>query len=244
MAKIPRRDRRTSRPMPPFRAVLALDAEGFSRTSSAHQKILNITVRDVLEEAFGRSGLGDLWHRCSFPQHTGDGYMVGVPPEYLPLLIHPLMDELQGVLDDAQPHLAFEDRELRLRMRAALGLGPLPDSGGAEPGDGIGTAMTDTHRLLDAPALKEALAGADPDITLLVVGLTTRAYEDAVLGGYTLLSPRAFSAIEVAHPAKGYRAAAHLRVPRPSSWSADATAGPATAPIPTGHVVFEAVRRG
>ncbi|MGW9346895.1 hypothetical protein [Nocardiopsis flavescens] len=258
MADISRRARRTSLMMPPQRAVLALDAEGYSRTSSRHQRILNTAVREVLEEAFGRCGLADLWRTCAFPQHTGDGYVVGAPSEYLPLLVHPLMDELQGVLADTQPHLAFEDRGLRLRLRAAVGLGPLPDSGGAEPGDGVGTAMTETHRLLDAAPLKEALAAADPEITLLVVGLTGRAHEDAVLGGYTALTPRAFRPVEVSHPAKGYRAPGHLYVPRPSSrpgGAAPGTAGregvrhrdadpraprPGTRPAP-GSVVFEAV---
>ncbi|MFL1441332.1 MULTISPECIES: hypothetical protein [unclassified Nocardiopsis] len=244
--------------MPPQRAVLAFDAEGFSRTSSRHQRLLNTTVRDVLAEAFQRCDLADLWRNCSFPQHTGDGYVVGVHSEYLPLLVHPLMDELQGVLVDAQPHLAFEDRDLRLRLRAAVGLGPLPDSGGAEPGDGVGTAMTETHRLLDAAPLKEALAAADPELTLLVVGLTGRAHEDAVLGGYTALPPRAFHEIEVSHPAKGYRAVGHLYVPRPSTRpghaapepvgrararhgdTAPGAQGPGPRPAP-GTVVFEAV---
>ncbi|MDT0330552.1 hypothetical protein [Nocardiopsis lambiniae] len=255
MAETSRRARRTSLTMPPQRAVLALDAEGFSRTPSRHQGILNTTVRDVLAEAFDRAGLADLWRDCSFPQHTGDGYVVGVPSEYLPLLVHPLMDELHGVLTDTQPHLAFEDRGLWLRLRAAIGLGPLPDSGGVRPGDGVGSAMTETHRLLDAAPLKAALADSDPEITLLVVGLTARAHEDAVLGGYTALSPRAFRDIEVSHPAKGYRATGHLYVPRPSArpraaatgnaaHEGDATgaARPAARRPDPGTVVFEAVR--
>ncbi|MCY9786025.1 hypothetical protein KIK06_19220 [Nocardiopsis sp. EMB25] len=215
-AEIPRRARRTSRTMPPFRATLAVDAEKYSRTSSFNQRILSNTIRDVLEEAFRNSGLERLWGNASFPQSTGDGYVVGVPPEYLPLLIHPLLGELQEVLGEIQPGLAFEDRALRLRLRAAIGLGPLPDSGGDERGDGIGTAMNETHRLLDAAELRVALADSDPDITFLTAGLTRRVYEDAVLGGYVGLAPRLFRAAEVDLPAKEYRAEAYLYVPRPS----------------------------
>lgn len=214
--KIPRRSRRTSRTMPPYRAVLAVDAEKYSRTSSYNQHILSNTIRDALAEAFHGSGLEDLWENASFPQSTGDGYVVGVPPEHLPLLIHPLMNELQEVLGDVQPGLAFEDRALRLRLRAAIGLGPLPDSGGDEHGDGTGTAMNETHRLLDAPELRAELTGSDPDITFLAVGLTRRVYEDAVLGGYVGLAPRLFRAAEVDLPDKEYRAEAYLHVPRPS----------------------------
>lgn len=249
LAKIPRRSRRTSRTMPPYRAVLAVDAEKYSRTSSYNQHILSNTIRDALEEAFHGSGLENLWEDASFPQSTGDGYVVGVPPEHLPLLIHPLMAELQEVLGDVQPGLAFEDRALRLRLRAAIGLGPLPDSGGDEPGDGTGTAMNETHRLLDAPELRAELAGSDPDITFLAVGLTRRVYEDAVLGGYVGLAPRLFRAAEVDLPDKEYRAEAYLHVPRPSlrpegdrERNGDGAEGsPRRSGRSRGEIVFEAV---
>ncbi|ASU85589.1 hypothetical protein CDO52_24785 [Nocardiopsis gilva YIM 90087] len=216
MAEIPRRVRRTSIPMPPYRAVLAVDAEKYSRTSSYNQRILSNTVRDALEEAFRGSGLEHLWRNASFPQTTGDGYVVGVQPEHLPLLIHPLLGELQAVLGEIQPGLAFEDRSLRLRLRAAIGLGPLPDSGGDERGDGVGTAMNETHRLLDAPALRAGLADSDPEITFLAAGITRRVYEDAVLGGYVGLAPRHFHETEVDLPDKEYRAEAYLYIPQPS----------------------------
>lgn len=238
MSDISRHARRASILMAPFRALMALDVEGFSRTSSRHQKFLNTLVKDVLAEAFARSGLAEVWEGASFPQHTGDGYVVGVPSEYLPLLVHPLLDRLQEAVADVQPEVAYRDRSLHLRVRAAIGVGPLPDTGGAEFGDGVGTAMTETHRLLDAPSLKRALAASDPEITFVVAGLTARAYEDAVLGGYTPLTPRHFREIEVSHPAKGYRASARLYVPRPSAGPV-----PPTAPAARrGAVVFEAVR--
>ena len=210
------RARRASSNMPPYRAVLAVDVEKYSRTASAHQHLLSNTVRDALEQAFADSRLEEVWRNASFPQSTGDGYLVGVPTEYLPKLIHPLLPELQDVLDDMQPALASEDRSLRLRLRAAIGLGPLPDTGGEERGDGIGTAMNETHRVLDSPALKKALADSDPDITFLVAGLTRRVYEDAVLGGYVAVKQRLFRGVMVDLPDKDYRAESYVYIPQPS----------------------------
>ncbi|SIO85575.1 hypothetical protein [Nocardiopsis sp. JB363] len=230
----------TSAPMPPYRAVMAVDAEKYSRFPSRHQQLLNGMVWSVLREGFVRSGLVDLWDAASFPQHTGDGYVVGVPTEHLPALIHPLLGRMQEVLAEAQPTLTQVDRNLRLRMRLSLGLGPLPDSGGVEYGDGVGSAMNETHRLLDAPALRRALDEADPDITLLVAALTDRVHTDAVLGGYTALAPGHFREIEVDLRAKDYKARGHLHIPQPStgsggvSWTEETPPEPAPNPAPTG----------
>ncbi|MFW5417644.1 hypothetical protein J0910_13615 [Nocardiopsis sp. CNT-189] len=236
MAEYRGRARRTSSNMPPYRAVLAVDVEKYSRTTSAQQQLLSNTVRDALEQAFADSGLEEVWRTASFPQSTGDGYLVGVPTEYLPRLIHPLLPELQDVLDDMQPALASEDRSLRLRLRAAIGLGPLPDTGGEERGDGIGTAMNETHRVLDSPALKKALAESDPDITFLAAGLTRRAYEDAVLGGYVAVKQRLFRGVTVDLPDKEYRAESYIYVPQPSiNPGGPAPEGPGESAAPAGN---------
>ncbi|WP_017624436.1 hypothetical protein [Nocardiopsis chromatogenes] len=226
MVEVPRRARRTGKPMPPYRAVLAVDAEKFSRTSSMNQRLLNNSIQDALETAFRDCGLAGLWENASFPQHTGDGYVVGVDPEHLALLINPLMGELQEVLADMQPILAYEDRTLSLRLRAAIGLGPLPDSGGEERGDGIGSAMTETHRILDSAPLRRALKAGNPDVTYLVAGLSSRVYEDAVLGGYVALNPALFQPADGSIPDKEFQAEVYVYTPRPSSVGrADSDAG-------------------
>jgi hypothetical protein len=92
---------------------LAVDTEKFTRTSSRHQQILTRSVLHCLEVAFERSDMAAQWRSASFPQHTGDGYVVGVPTEYLGMLINPLLTELQGVLEELSPRLASEDRALR-----------------------------------------------------------------------------------------------------------------------------------
>ncbi|MDA2805076.1 hypothetical protein [Nocardiopsis suaedae] len=217
MVNVPRRARRSGTPMPPYRAVLAVDAEKFSRTSSRHQQLLNNSIRDALEIAFRDSGLAGLWENASFPQHTGDGYVVGVDPEHLALLVNPLLGELQEVLADMQPVLAYEDRTLSLRLRAAIGVGPLPDSGGEEHGDGVGSAMTETHRILDSAPLRRALKESDPDVTYLVAGLSGRVFDDAVQGGYVGLKPAEFRPADASIPDKDFQAEVYIYAPRPSS---------------------------
>lgn len=223
---------RASSPMPSYHAVLAVDTEKYTRTSSHHQQVLSSTLRRVLARAFERSNLDHLWHEARFPQSTGDGYLVGVPPEHLPSLIHPLLDNLQLELEETQSELASHDRELRLRLRASLELGPLPDSGGTGPVDGIGQAMNDTHRLLDSARLRQALSQSDPDITLLTAMLSRRVYEDAVLGGYVGVNERLFQPVHVHTPEKEYEAEGYLYIPRVSVRDSGGGSTPERTPAP------------
>ncbi|MBX9387353.1 hypothetical protein ACFPZ0_05015 [Streptomonospora nanhaiensis] len=208
---------RTSSPLPPYRAVLAVDIESYTGNSSYHQQILSTTIESVLEEAFIRSDLQDVWQDRRFPQRAGDGYVIGIPPENLPFLIHPMLNHLQEALEDTQPSLAARQRDLRLRLRVSIDVGPLPDSTHqGDPLDGIGRAMNDTHRLLDSPPVREELRLSDPDTTLLVAIVSGRVHEEAVLGGYVGLSPRRFHPVDVEMPEKRFRHEGYLYVPVPS----------------------------
>lgn len=208
---------RTSSPLPPYRAVLAVDAERYTRHSPYHQQILSTTIPTVLEEAFRRSGMEEAWWERRFPQGTGDGYVAGVEPENLPFLVHPLLGHLQEALEDTQPGLASHERELRLRLRVSIDVGPLPDSRGRqEPLDGIGRAMNDTHRLLDSPPVREELRLSDPDTTFVVAIVSGRVFEEAVLGGFTGLRPQRFRPVDVELSAKEFHHEGYLYVPAPS----------------------------
>ncbi|MDA0563851.1 hypothetical protein LG943_05845 [Streptomonospora sp. S1-112] len=217
------RPTRRSAPLAPYRAVLVVDAERYSRTTSLHQRFLSGMIRSVLADSFSHAGLAEAWRTASFPQHTGDGYLVGLPPEYLPFLIDPLLDSIQHVLEGVQDELAAHDRALRLRLRASIEVGPLHDSGGADDLDGVGHAMTQAHRLLDSPPVRAGLSTSEPDITLVSAIISRRVYEDAVLGGYVGLNPRHFRPVQADIPAKEYRDEGYLYIPRPSP--ASGTAG-------------------
>lgn len=215
--------------LPPYRAVLVVDAERYSRASSLNQRALSGKIPAVLEAAFHRAGLADQWERASFPQSTGDGFVVGVDPAYLGRLVHPLLGEIQHVLEGVQDEFAVLDRSLRLRLRAGIEVGPLHDTGGADGLDGVGHAMTETHRLVDSPPVRAALSESAPDITLLSAIISRRVYQDAVQGGYTGLARDHFHAAHAAIPAKEFSAEAYVYVPRPSGNPATRSGAPDTA---------------
>ncbi|WP_017626581.1 hypothetical protein [Nocardiopsis chromatogenes] len=208
---------RTSVPLPPYRAVLAVDMERFSRTSAVHQQLVGRLIPEVLELALTRSGLGEVWKAPSFPRHDGDGYVLGTDPVHLPRLIDPFLDTLQEVLEEKRPWLAAVDRDLRLRMRVSLGVGPLPDTGDGSGIDAMGDAMIDTHRLLDADAVRRALARSHPDTTLVAAIIGRRVYEDVVLGGFTGVDASRWAPVDAEVAGKGYRAEGYLYVPVPST---------------------------
>jgi hypothetical protein len=199
-----------SRDLPPYRAVLVVDARSFSDTPDALQADLNVEIQQVLRESFVRAGLASAWADRRFPNHTGDGYIVGLTPEKLPHVIHPLLRELQAELRERD----YRRRawEPRLRLRVSIHVGPLPDRGLSN--DGVGRAMNETHRLLDSDRVRELLERTNPDVTFVAAILSRRAYEDAVEGGFTRLHPDQF--VEVTATAKRFSQVAYLHVPEPS----------------------------
>jgi len=198
----PASDVPASRDLPPYRAVLVVDAKSFSDAPSFLQPELNSEIQQTLAAAFDRAGLADAWADRRFPAHTGDGYIAGTIPEYLPRLIDPLLRELQSELQEREHRrLAWEPR---LRLRASIHIGPLPDSG-------VGKPMNDTHRLLDSDQVRQLLIQTHEDVTFVAAIVSRRAYEDAVEGGYTGLHPSQF--VEVTATAKRFSDVAYLHVP-------------------------------
>ncbi|GAA1785508.1 hypothetical protein [Streptomonospora arabica] len=226
--------------LPPYQAILAVDAERYSRASSLDQRLISGSVRSALEEAFHRAGMADQWNDARFPQGTGDGFALGIAPEYLPLLIHPFFAYLQDTLEQMQGPLAARDRDLRLRLRAAVEVGPLHDSGGADHLDGVGNPMTEVHRLLDSPPVRAGLSQSVPDITLLSTIVSRRVYEDAVLSEYAALNPRHFSPVRAEIAEKEYRSEAYVYIPRPSTltgeWPVSGASAGKSEPDPEGPV--------
>lgn len=203
----------TSSPLPPYHAVLAVDAERYTHNAAYHQQVLSTTIPEVLADAFDRSGIPDVWRQRRFPQSTGDGYVIGVAPENLPLLVHPLLGELHNALQDTQPRLAAYHRELRLRLRVSIDVGPLPDSQHQQPLDGIGRAMNETHRLLNSPPVREELRLSDPEVTHLAAIVSRRVFDEAVFDGFTGLNARRFRRVDVHLPEKEFAREAYVHVP-------------------------------
>ena len=202
-----------SSPLPPYRALLAVDMENFSRTADRNQQFIGELIPKVLEAALADSGMERVWKEKLFARHGGDGFVFGTDPEHLPFLISPFLENLQRQLEAIQPTLAALDRKLRMRFRVSIDVGPLPHHGSGDPKNAMGKAMIDLHRRLDSEEAKAELKRTDPDATLVAAIISRRVYEDAVLGGFTPLTPARWRAVRATVPDKDFQAESYLFLP-------------------------------
>ncbi|MEU9558975.1 hypothetical protein [Streptomyces fumanus] len=224
-----------SRPLPPYRGVLAVDAKDFTGRSAIEHEGVSRAVPALLKTALARAELRDLWDDRRFPASTGDGYVFGFDPARLPFVIHPLLFTLQEVLAD---YNVLSHGALPIRLRASLHVGPLPDTG--DEFGGNGTARNDTHRLLDSRPVKAVLASHKENVTHVAAILSDRCYEDAVAGGYTGRHPDHFVEVAATVDGKPFSQRAWIYVPQPSGplyeepadTSATASSASDAAPVP------------
>lgn len=226
-------DRRRSTPLPPYRGIFAVDAVKFTGNPSVRLPGLSERIPQVLGEAFGRCGLAKIWAARRFPQTVGDAYVFGVRPKHVPFLVHPFLDELQQVLQEEDARLRRIDRKLRMRLRASIHIGPVPDSGDAGR-DRIGTPTNDTFRLLDSKPIKNAMDRTEPDVTLLAAIVSQRVFDDLVTAGYTATHPSQFEEVTAEVPDKDFKQSAWLYIPQNSSTGSS----PPTAPAQEAPAVF------
>lgn len=135
-----------SRPLPPYRGIVAVDAKDFTGYPAIEHGVISRAIPQLLQTSFQQAGLAELWQNRRFPNSTGDGYVFGFDPAAMPFVIHPWLRLLQDVLTEFNVHSMGA---VRIRLRVSLHIGPLPDSGLEY--DGNGTPRNDTHRLLDPP---------------------------------------------------------------------------------------------
>ncbi|WP_370948706.1 tetratricopeptide repeat protein [Amycolatopsis sp. cg5] len=143
------------------RTILAVDIEGFSARDRTNplQATLRAGLYRVLEQAFSRSGLH--WDRC-YHEDRGDGVLFLIPPE-LPKTL--AVSRLPGELSTAlREHNQAHGGRAKIRVRVAVHAGEIvQDSHGV-----VGSAINLTFRLLEAPALKAALASSTGVIAQIV----------------------------------------------------------------------------
>jgi hypothetical protein len=143
------------------RSIVVVDVEGFGdqRRTNAHQ----VTVRDglygVMREAFGRAGIS--WDDCG-REDRGDGVFVLVPAEVPKGL---LAESLPAALVAAlRVHNEAHPGPEGIRLRMALHAGEVRyDDHGV-----TAAAVNLAFRLVDAGALKDALAGS-PGVLAVIV---------------------------------------------------------------------------
>ncbi|MCE0446482.1 hypothetical protein LT493_23040 [Streptomyces tricolor] len=104
-----------SRPLPPYRGILAVDLKGFTERPAIDHEVVSRAVPEMLRISLERAGLARLWTDRLFPATTGDGYVLGFDPALMPLVIHPWLDTLQDVVAELNVH-ALGTAPLRLRV--------------------------------------------------------------------------------------------------------------------------------
>ncbi|MGW4384159.1 hypothetical protein [Kitasatospora sp. NPDC004531] len=200
-----------SRQLPPYRGLVAVDAKDFTGHPAIEHGVISRAVPELLERSFDRSGLAHVWADRRFPASTGDGYVFGFDPAWMPYLIHPWLHTLQDLLGEFNLHSMGA---IPMRLRVSLHIGPLPDTG--DEYDGNGTARNDTHRLLDSRPVKAMLAASSESVTHVAAILSDRCYQDAVASGYTGRHPDHFVEVPATVEGKRFDQRAWLYVPMPS----------------------------
>ena len=206
--------------VPSFRALLTVDAEGYSRHRDAELPGLHTEIRHAVECACERSGLRDTWLGLRVLQSTGDGLLAVLPSDATVSLIYPFADRLQDALAESAPQLRA--RGLSLRLRVALHVGLVDDEHPVTAG--ISTATIDVSRLLDCEPLRAALRGSDPNVTFAAMIVSAEAFDLFVRGGHTGLEPSQFT--QVRAQVKQFDRRAYLYVPVPSHRALDHEAHP------------------
>ncbi|GAB3901969.1 hypothetical protein ACFQ1S_09755 [Kibdelosporangium lantanae] len=200
--------------LPPYRAVLVVDTKEFGGNDDPDQELLARNIRDVLIRAFERAGLAEVWDEALFPQNTGDGYGIAFDTRHLPAVVSRFFDVLQEVLTERDARWRARGRQLRMRMRASLNVGPVRDPHREEGAVVVGKAVITTHRLLDTEPVRDVLTRSDPDQTFLSVALSQRVFDDVVAAGYATLSASRLVSRFV--QVKEFSGKVYLYVPKPS----------------------------
>ncbi|MBA0052657.1 hypothetical protein E0L36_17730 [Streptomyces sp. AJS327] len=200
-----------SHSLPPYRGILAVDAKDFTGYPAIQHGEISRVIPQLLQTSFSRARLPEVWEERRFPDSTGDGYVFGFEPSSMPFVIHPWLSTLQELLTEFNVNSMGT---VRIRLRASLHIGPLPDSG--DDFDGNGTPRNDTHRLLDSVPVKAVLATQSENVTQVAAILSDRCYQDAVASGYTGRHPDYFIEVPASVEGKRFEQRAWLYVPAPS----------------------------
>jgi len=150
--------------------IVALDVEGFGdrQRTRQHQIIVRNGLYRALRAAFSAVGLA--WEDC-YHEDRGDGLFLLLPADVpKKAVVAPLPREFAAALRE---HNAVVAPQARIRVRLALHAGEIQhDAFGV-----TGTALTTAFRLLDAAAVRAALA-ASPGV--LAVVASDWLYDDVV----------------------------------------------------------------
>jgi len=205
-------------PVPPapeaenrYLTVLSLDIEQFSRYTDTHRTQIASTFRDVIEQAFERTGLADAYAAHAFMQNSGDGIVAGFDESRLPHIV----DRIPGALQFGLRELHHQDG-LGVRMRMGLSYGPVQNITDRRVDVAPNRTVIDACRITDAEPTRLLLRHSDPEATFLAVALTAPVMDFTVTRNPLWLRESEFVEADIRIAAKDYRTTAFLHVPAPS----------------------------
>jgi hypothetical protein len=139
--------------------LFAVDVAGSARRDDKAQLSMRRALWAVLTEAFEDSQIG--WENCH-REDRGDGVLVIIPATTRSAaILNPLLDRLHAGL---RHHNEVSSEAAKIRLRVAVHSGLVHrDQYGL-----VGNAFVHVFRLLDAPALRQALASSGGDLALIV----------------------------------------------------------------------------
>lgn len=153
--------------------LFAVDVIGFGDRRADDQLLLRDRLYAILTAAFEGAEIG--WDNCH-REDRGDGLLVIIPTHMTSAtVVGPLLDRLRAGL---RQHNRTAGRTPGIRLRAAVHSGSVHmDKYGVS-----GSAVVHLFRLLDAPALKKALAESSAELALVASDPFYRGLTDRTLG--------------------------------------------------------------
>ncbi|MFF9479715.1 hypothetical protein [Streptomyces sp. NPDC014733] len=199
---------------PVNRTILLLDIEDFSRRDNVVQAFLRRELHNVVEDTLAAAGVE---RNMQYREDRGDGLIVLVSAD-IPktVLLRALLTTVPDALGQYN-RLASSSAQMRLRMILAAGEVAFDPKQGTVGGL-IGHDLNQSCRLLDADALREALAQQEADC---VLGVSSPVYEGVVRHGHRGLRPEEF-----------HHAAVSVKKDRLDLWLHGALPDGTTAPAP------------
>lgn len=194
-----------------YLTILSLDIERFGRYTDAQSTTIASAFRDVIEQAFERTGLAESYSAHAFMQNTGDGIVAGFADGALPQIVDRIPGALQFGLRE------FHQRDgFGVRMRMGVSYGPVQGIADRRIDVAPNRTVVDACRIADAKPTKALLRHSDPEATFLAVALTAPVMDFTVARNPLWLRQSEFVEADIVIADKHYRTTAFLHVPAPS----------------------------
>lgn len=189
--------------------IMTTDIESYGQLDDTDQLQVSGDLKHLLHEAFVASKLGKVWASPLFTIPSGDGYNLGLSTEHLGRVIDFVPLRLQQML-----RFRWRTAKVPLRIRLGFSVGPVP----SEIPDGQlapqSKHVIESFRMLDSLQLKRLLLDSDPEVTHVVVAMSSTVVDWAIRKKPTALSESQLAESTTVN--KELREQIYFYVPQPS----------------------------